>query len=128
MDNWQQLWFSTVGLYRRFGILNELPESQRRKLVEEILETCTASIKHEESINEISDDHQLRSDLSKEIIDSIVVLFGLAILHKIQYREIEDAVRSVAKKNDIKDNETHVVYNGMITKRSKLMEIKTNDS
>lgn len=124
MDIFENLWFSTIGLHRRFGLLNNLCQTRRKKFSEEATEFLEASIIHELSIEEYTDDFTLRENLAKELADVIVTAFAVAQRSGLQYRDIEEAVKAVARKNDMKDQLTHTVINGMIARKENMLEIK----
>lgn len=127
MDIFENIWFATIALHRRFGLINNPFQTRRKKFAEECAEFLEASIIHELSIDEYTDDFTLRSDLAKELADVIVTAFAVAQRSGLQYKDIEEAVKAVARKNDMKDQLTHTVINGMIARKEKVLEIKTND-
>lgn len=127
MDIFENLWFGTMALHRRFNLINSPFQIARKKFAEECAEFLEASIIHEMSIEDYTDDFVLRNDLAKELADVIVTAFRVAQRSGLQYKDIEEAVRTKGRENDMKDHLTHMVINGMITRKEKVLEIKDGD-
>jgi NTP pyrophosphatase (non-canonical NTP hydrolase) len=132
----ERLWYSSIALHRRFGLIDSPLEGRRRKLSEEYTEFIEASVLHQVSMQEIEDgfttsDFELRDDVAEELADLFVCVMNVAHKHGLQWRDLDKAFNQVAMKNDNKSELTHAVFDGKIVKRSKLMEIKDgskNDS
>lgn len=123
----ERLWFSSMALRRRFGLMENPPNKELRKLSEEFVEFVEAVTLYSESVDGFSSDFELREKVAEELLDMVVCAMNAVQQCGLQFKDIEKMANQVAQKNDNKDYNSHAVYNGMIVKRSALMEIKEND-
>lgn len=95
-DHFERLWISTRNLHQRFGIVPEI-ERQVPLVVEEMNEAIAAA--------RFEDDLAL----TQEIVDSVVVLMGLAMARGVALDDLHDAMNAVIRKNDAKTHLTHAI-------------------
>lgn len=116
----KRLWNSTADLYKRFNL--DAPIKDRlTKFREEVNE-------FEEEIRAFEYGNGSGDALVEEAVDVIVTTIGILQKFGIDLDHLSEKIELVALKNDAKTHETHVIWNGLITKRSRIQkEPKTRD-
>lgn len=103
------LWRSTLNLYERFSFLPSI-ENARHGILEESYETVDAL--NSKDVSHYAD----------ELVD--ILVFGISGLLALggTIADLDSAIDRVITKNDAKTNDTHVLYNNKITKRTKIAQ------
>lgn len=108
------LWESTENLYDRF---ETHPTSQGSAKL--IMEECA------EMLAELSQFD--KANLAEEFADVIVVGIGALMSKGLTMKDLERAMLKVIIKNDSKNHDTHIIYNGKITRKEKVANHHDSD-
>lgn len=110
MDNpIERLWNSTADLYQRFGLDAPMPD-RVYKFREEV----------DEFLNEVDALEYSGVALMEEASDVVVTIIGILQKRGVRPEWLWEEFEKVAQKNDAKTLDTHVIHNGLITRKDKL--------
>lgn len=121
MNPLERLWNSTADLYKRFNLDAPIKDRQIKfdEEVKEFKQEIRAIVEHIGGSGDA---------LVEEAVDVIVTTIGILQKFGVDIDDLMEKIELVALKNDAKTHETHVIWNGLITKRSKIQkEPKTRD-
>lgn len=113
MDNpMERLWNSTADLYQRFDLDAPMPD-RVRKFKEEVQEFL-------DEVRAFDYGNGSGIALEEEAVDVIVTIIGILQKRGVRPEWLWEEFEKVAQKNDAKTLDTHVIHDGLITRRSKL--------